>query len=86
MSTVEGRKLRHCNWVRFLRTSDVTNDINMVGFKIKDEVMFQVVKTVLPNEEIVAFLQTADDTNTLEQLLKQQTPNLTKGKTFREIL
>ena len=69
--------MRRCNWVRFLKTSDVIDDVNLVGFQIKDDVMFQVVKSVAPNEEIVAYLQGADCTSSIEQLLQQTTPNVT---------
>ena len=57
IATVEDREVRHCNWVRFLKYSTCLEDANIVGIKVKDEVVFQTVKTILPNEEIVAFLE-----------------------------
>lgn len=84
ISTMDENKVRHCNWVRFLKISDVIGDVNMVGFKIKDEIVFQVVKTILPNEEIVAYLQKTDDTFSLEHFFQKQTetvePDMAKGK------
>lgn len=84
ISTIEDREVRHCNWVRFLKTSDVTDNVNVVGLKIKGEVVFQTVKTILPNEEIVAYLQRADDNGSIHDVIKPKTeniiPDLSKGK------
>ena len=61
MTTVEDRQVRHCNWVRFLKYSSSPGDVNLVGIKVKDEVVFQTVKTILPNEEIIAYLRDPND-------------------------
>ena len=82
ISTVEGREVRHCNWVRFLKTCDVIDDANVVGVKIKGEIVYQTIKTILPNEEIVAYLQRTDEN--LEDVFRPAeetvTPDLSKGK------
>lgn len=81
ISIVEDRDVRHCNWVRFLQTSDDIDSTNIVGVKVKGEVVFQTVKTILPNEEIVAYLQRADDNIVAENVInKQTTPDMRRGK------
>ena len=64
ITVVEDREVRHCNWVRFLKYSTSPADVNIVGIKIKDEIIFQTVKKILPNEEIVAYLQDPAAENT----------------------
>ncbi|WAR00442.1 ZN239-like protein [Mya arenaria] len=66
ITTVDGRPVRQCNWVRFLKTSDVVDDVNIVGVHVKGEAVFQVLRTVLPNEEIVAYLHRDDSSQTLQ--------------------
>ena len=85
VSIVEDREVRHCNWIRFLKTSDVINDVNLVGMKMKNEVVFQTIKTILPNEEIVAG-PGPHDHFLVENILKMKTehvhmtPDMNKGK------
>ncbi|KAL4229844.1 hypothetical protein ACF0H5_010236 [Mactra antiquata] len=92
ISVVDSREVRHCNWVRFLKTSDVIDDVNIVGLKIKGEVVFQTVKTILPNEEIVAYLQGPNDHVTLEEFMKannndstHNVPDMSKVKVERDV-
>ena len=71
MTTVEDRQVRHCNWVRFLKYSTSHRDVNIVGIKVKDEVVFQTVKTILPNEEIIAYLRDPSDETEHEATLSE---------------
>ena len=71
VTTVEDREVRHCNWVRFLKYSPTPSDVNLVGIKVKDEVVFQTVKTILPNEEIVAYLRDPNDETEHEAALPE---------------
>ena len=50
------RKVRHCNWVRFLRTvSSYTPEVNLIGTKVKGEPIYEVVKPIPAHTELVAF-------------------------------
>lgn len=56
ITEVGRRRVRHCNWVRFLRTSsEYTDDVNLVGTKIKGEPMYEAVKTIPANSELVVY-------------------------------
>ena len=52
-----GRKLRQCNWIRFLRYSLVCNEeINVIGTKgPTGEPVFELIRDVGPKTELVAF-------------------------------
>lgn len=52
-----GRRLRQCNWVRFLRYSLVCNEeINVIGAKgPTGEPVFELIRDVGPKTELVAF-------------------------------
>ena len=52
-----GRKLRQCNWIRFLRYSLVYNEeVNLIGTKgPTGEPIFDLIKDVGPKTELVAF-------------------------------
>ncbi len=52
---IDEEDVRHCNWVRFLQASDSIDEVNIVGVKLNDQVIFQVVKDILPNTELKAF-------------------------------
>eukprot|EP00058_Branchiostoma_floridae_P011634 XP_002597122.1 hypothetical protein BRAFLDRAFT_121306 [Branchiostoma floridae] len=54
IQVVDDRKVRHCNWVRFLRSADKEEDVSLVGYREKDRVYFKVVKLVPPNTELLA--------------------------------
>lgn len=82
--TVEDRKMRHCNWVRFLKTSDVIDDANVVGVRAKHETVFQVTRTVLPNEEIVAYLHREGSPLSLTDVLRSSTQNATSTPDVRK--
>ena len=53
-----GLPVRHCNWVRFLRYSLVmTPEVNIIGSKnIVGEPVFEVIRSLEPGSELVAFL------------------------------
>ncbi|XP_064472293.1 zinc finger protein 235-like [Ornithodoros turicata] len=55
---VEGRLVRHCNWVRFVRaTKRMSPKVNMVASCCHDDsVCYKVVQTIAANSEIVACL------------------------------
>ncbi|XP_034243171.1 zinc finger protein 629-like [Thrips palmi] len=58
------RKVRHCNWVRFLRTvTSYTPEVNLIGTKVKGEPVYEVVRPVPAHTELVAFLlpETSED-------------------------
>ena len=52
-----GRRLRQCNWIRFLRYSLVCNEeINMIATKgPTGEAIFELIRDVGPKTELVAF-------------------------------
>ena len=83
---MDDMKVRHCNWVRFLKTSANLGDVNMIGVKVKGEVIYQTTETILPNEEIVAFLETADacmadqTRGNSDDNVGSLVPNLAKGE------
>ncbi|KAG1668044.1 hypothetical protein GQR58_018098 [Nymphon striatum] len=54
---VDNQTVRHCNWIRFLRVSNTPNsaDVNLVGIKVYGEPVYEIVKTVRPNTELVVF-------------------------------
>ncbi|XP_052060500.1 zinc finger protein 235-like [Mytilus californianus] len=65
---VENRKVRHCNWIRFSKSSGNINDVNFIAAIVKDQPIYQTIRPVKPNDEIVVFFDhvniqsEADDT------------------------
>lgn len=56
ITQVAGRAVRHCNWVRFVRTTRTySDDVNVVGTKIKGEPIYEAVKTIGANSELVVY-------------------------------
>lgn len=57
ISEVVGRKIRQCNWIRFLRYSLVYNDsVNLIGTKgPTGEPIFELIKDIDPKTELVCF-------------------------------
>ncbi|KAK4008347.1 hypothetical protein OUZ56_013489 [Daphnia magna] len=50
------RKVRHCNWVRFLRPSSLfTPLVNVVCSKIKGEPVYEAVRPIGANTELIVF-------------------------------
>jgi len=58
---VENREVRHCNWIRFTKSSTNIDDVNVVAVKAKDEPIFQTVKNIKPNDEIIVFYDATDE-------------------------
>ncbi|XP_023224953.1 zinc finger protein 391-like [Centruroides sculpturatus] len=53
---VEDRKVRHCNWIRFLRYScTLNNEVNLIGYRIFNENSYEVIRHVAPNTEMVVY-------------------------------
>ncbi|XP_055387326.1 zinc finger protein 112-like [Condylostylus longicornis] len=51
-----GKRVRNCNWVRFLRVSESYGpQVNLVCTKVKGEPIYEIVKPILPNQELVVF-------------------------------
>ncbi|XP_033226509.1 histone-lysine N-methyltransferase PRDM9-like isoform X2 [Belonocnema kinseyi] len=47
---------RQCNWIRFLRIMQTYDDrVNLIGTKSKGEPIFEVIKDVQPDTELVAW-------------------------------
>ncbi|XP_043510441.1 zinc finger protein 189-like isoform X2 [Frieseomelitta varia] len=53
---------RQCNWIRFLRiVQSYDEQVNLIGTKVKGDPIFEVIKDVQPDTELVAwFLPTAE--------------------------
>lgn len=50
------RKVRHCNWVRFLRIANAFNsDVNFVATKVGGEPVYEAVKPVPPDTELLVY-------------------------------
>ena len=52
---VEGREVRHCNWVRFVKSSTNIAEVNIVGLSVQGDTIFQALKPIHPNDELVVF-------------------------------
>ncbi|KAI0225023.1 hypothetical protein LSAT2_023998 [Lamellibrachia satsuma] len=52
---VEDQEVRHCNWVRFVRSSTNVDDVNTVATKVRGQPLFQIVKAVPPNGELLVY-------------------------------
>lgn len=56
ISYTNGRKVRHCNWVRFLKVSETYGpQVNLVCTKIKGEPVYEVVKPIQPHQELIVY-------------------------------
>ncbi|XP_039284956.1 zinc finger protein 829-like isoform X2 [Nilaparvata lugens] len=56
ITEADRRRVRHCNWVRFLRTSASYNpQVNLIGTKVKGEPIYEVVKSIPANTELVVY-------------------------------
>ena len=84
ITTVDDREVRHCNWVRFLKYSTSLEEVNIVGIKLKGEVIFQTVKKILPNDEIVAYLEdtTCESLTQRQALIEVIAAETITGKTY----
>ncbi|XP_046663645.1 zinc finger protein 79-like isoform X2 [Homalodisca vitripennis] len=56
ITEVDRRRVRHCNWVRFLRTTTTYSaEVNIIGTKVKGEPIYEAVKTIPANSELVVY-------------------------------
>ncbi|CAB3360404.1 Hypothetical predicted protein [Cloeon dipterum] len=56
ITEADGHRVRHCNWVRFLRAANSYNDeVNVIGTKVKGEPVFEAIKSIPPNTEVVVY-------------------------------
>ena len=53
--------MRHCNWVRFLRASSDVDAVNLVATRVDGSAIFQVVKTIPPNGELLVYFDSVTD-------------------------
>ena len=84
---VGNRKVRHCNWVRFLRETSCQEDVNIVGELQKGEaVVFRVTSFVPPNGELlVHFSDSRQTNNSYSDVMTQpvKTTSATSASSFR---
>ncbi|ETN60669.1 zinc finger protein [Anopheles darlingi] len=56
ITTVNGRTVRHCNWIRFLRVSETYGpQVNVVCAKVKGEPIYEIVKPIPSHQELVVY-------------------------------
>lgn len=56
ITTVNGRRVRHCNWIRFLRVSETYGpQVNVVCAKVKGEPIYEIVKPIPSHQELVVY-------------------------------
>ncbi|KAJ8316390.1 hypothetical protein KUTeg_006404 [Tegillarca granosa] len=59
--SVEDREVRHCNWIRFIKSSTDISSVNMIATRVKDQPVYQTIKLIKPNDEIVVFFDVQDE-------------------------
>lgn len=53
---MNGRTVRHCNWIRFLRVSETYGpQVNVVCAKVKGEPIYEIVKPIPSHQELVVY-------------------------------
>uniref|UniRef100_T1JFB6 C2H2-type domain-containing protein n=1 Tax=Strigamia maritima TaxID=126957 RepID=T1JFB6_STRMM len=58
---VDRQRVRHCNWIRFLRfSSHYTPEVNLIATKRKGEPVYETLRSIGPNTELVVFFDAAD--------------------------
>ncbi|XP_017769256.1 PREDICTED: zinc finger protein 454-like [Nicrophorus vespilloides] len=56
ISTSGLRKVRHCNWVRFVRVSPTFSPaVNLVATKVRGEPVYEAVKPIPPDTELIVY-------------------------------
>lgn len=56
ISYTSGRKVRNCNWVKFLRVAETYGpQVNVVCTKIGGEVIYEVVKPIPLHHELIVY-------------------------------
>ncbi|PVD26915.1 hypothetical protein C0Q70_12063 [Pomacea canaliculata] len=62
---VDGQKVRHCNWIRFVKASSDSDKVNIISSIVKGHPFFQVIKPIKPNDELVVlFHDDSSETST----------------------
>lgn len=52
----EKRRIRHCNWIRFLHVSDTFGpQVNLICTKVKGEPIFEIIKPIPPHQELIVY-------------------------------
>lgn len=50
------RRVRHCNWVRFLRVANIFSPaVNLVATKVRGEPVYEAVKPIPPDTELLVY-------------------------------
>ena len=57
---IDDEEVRHCNWVRFLRSSTNIDEVNMVAVRVKGQTLFQVVTQIPPNGELTVYFDATE--------------------------
>ncbi|XP_029828008.3 zinc finger protein 2 homolog [Ixodes scapularis] len=56
------KQVRHCNWVRFVRHSpEFSAEVNLLGSLVKGEPVYEAIRTVASNTELVVFYEDPDE-------------------------
>ncbi|KAJ8913601.1 hypothetical protein NQ315_013423 [Exocentrus adspersus] len=56
ISSSSSRKVRHCNWVRFVRVANAFNPaVNFVATKVRGEPVYEAVKPIPPDTELLVY-------------------------------
>lgn len=56
VSSNNGHKVRHCNWVRFVRVATAFNpSVNFVATKVRGEPVYEAVKPIAPDTELLVY-------------------------------
>ncbi|XP_077483636.1 uncharacterized protein LOC144093804 isoform X2 [Amblyomma americanum] len=58
----KSKQVRHCNWVRFVRHSpQFSAEVNLLGSLVKGEPVYETIRTVASNTELVVFYEDSDE-------------------------
>ena len=68
---VENRMVRHCNWIRFSKSSGNINDVNFIAAIVKDQPVYQAIRPVKPNDEIVIFFDHVNDQHEADETIEE---------------
>lgn len=61
--TINGRQIRYCNWVRFLRVvPEMNGEVNLLASIVQGETIFEVMAEVGAATELVAFFDKREGT------------------------
>ncbi|CAL1269325.1 unnamed protein product [Larinioides sclopetarius] len=59
---IDCRRVRHCNWIRFLKSSpSLNNEVNLLGSLVKGEPVFEAIRTIPSNTELVVYLENSGE-------------------------